>query len=61
MFSGLRIFFAEIRSHLKGTFFMEGHELELDEQAKMLGRLGYKNIKILNDLSGTKRYLRAEI
>lgn len=54
-------FFAEIRSHLKGTFFMEGHELELDEQAKMLGRLGFQNIKVLNDMSGTKRFLRATI
>lgn len=54
-------FFAEIRSHLKGTFFMEGHELELDEQAKMLGRLGFKNVKILNDLTGVKRFLKAEI
>ncbi len=54
-------FFAEIRSHLKGTFFMEGHELELDDQAKMLGRLGFQNIKVLNDMSGTKRYLKATI
>lgn len=53
-------FFQEIRSHLKGTFFMEGHELELDEQAKLLGRLGFKNVKVLNDLTGTKRFLRAE-
>lgn len=54
-------FFAEIRSHLKGTFFMEGHELELDEQSKMLGRLGFKNVKVLNDLTGVKRFLKAEI
>jgi release factor glutamine methyltransferase len=53
-------FFAEIRSHLKGTFFMEGHELELDEQGALLGRLGFKNVKVLKDLTGTKRYLRAE-
>lgn len=52
-------FFAEIRGHLKGTFFMEGHELELDEQAKMLGRLGFQNIQVLNDMTGIKRYLRA--
>lgn len=52
-------FFAEIRSHLKGTFFMEGHELEVEDQAKMLGRLGFQNIKVLNDMSGTKRYLKA--
>jgi release factor glutamine methyltransferase len=54
-------FFAEIRGHLKGTFFMEGHELELDDQAKMLGRLGFQNIKVFNDMTGIKRYLRANI
>lgn len=54
-------FFAEIRGHLKGTFFMEGHELELDDQAKMLGRLGFQDINVLNDMSGVKRYLRAKI
>lgn len=54
-------FFASIRSHLKGTFWMEGHELELDEQAKMLARLGFKDIQILNDLGGVKRYLKARI
>lgn len=54
-------FFAEIRGHLKGTFFMEGHELEVEDQAKMLGRLGFQNIKVLNDMTGTKRYIRASI
>lgn len=54
-------FFAEIRAHLKGTFFMEGHELEIDEQANMLGRLGFQNIKVLKDMSGVKRYLKANI
>jgi hypothetical protein len=38
---------------------MEGHELELDEQAKMLGRLGFKNVEVLKDLTQTKRYLKA--
>ena len=52
-------FFAEIRSHLKGTFFMEGHELELSNQSKMLERLGFKDIEVINDLSGVKRYLKA--
>lgn len=52
-------FFQSIRSQLKGTFFMEGHELEVEDQAKLLGRLGFKNISVLNDLSGTKRFLRA--
>lgn len=54
-------FFAEIRGHLKGTFFMEGHELELDDQATMLGRLGFQNIQVFNDMTGIKRYLRAKI
>jgi hypothetical protein len=40
---------------------MEGHELELEEQAKMLGRLGFQNVKVLNDLGGVKRYLKANI
>lgn len=53
-------FFAEIRGHLKGTFFMEGHELELDDQAKMLGRLGFRDIVVLNDLTGIKRFLKAQ-
>ena len=38
---------------------MEGHELELEEQAKMLGRLGFKDVVVLNDLTGKKRYVRA--
>lgn len=54
-------FFQEIRSHLKGTFFMEGHELELDGQAEMLKRLGFQNISVLKDLSGAKRFLRASL
>jgi release factor glutamine methyltransferase len=53
-------FFHAIRSHLKGTFFMEGHELEVDDQAKMLERLGFQNIKVLPDLTGTKRFLKAQ-
>jgi release factor glutamine methyltransferase len=52
-------FFQEVRSHLNGTFMMEGHELELDEQAIMLGRLGFQNVQILKDLTQTKRYLKA--
>lgn len=52
-------FFASIREHLKGTFFMEGHELELDDQAKLLSRLGFQKIEVLSDMAGTKRFLRA--
>jgi release factor glutamine methyltransferase len=54
-------FFQEIRSHLKGTFFMEGHEHELENQARMMERLGFSEIKVMKDLSGTNRYLRAVI
>ena len=53
-------FFQEVRSHLKGTFFMEGHELELDEQALILRRLGFQDVQVLNDLAGQKRFLRCE-
>ncbi len=53
-------FFQEVRSHLRGTFMMEGHELELDDQAKMLGRLGFQDIQVIMDLTGTKRYLKAK-
>jgi release factor glutamine methyltransferase len=52
-------FFQEVRAHLNGTFMMEGHELELDEQAKMLGRLGFSMVEVLKDLTQTKRYLKA--
>ncbi len=52
-------FFQEVRSHLNGTFMMEGHELELEEQSKMLGRLGFQNIQVINDLTGVKRYVKA--
>jgi release factor glutamine methyltransferase len=52
-------FFHEIRSHLKGTFFMEGHELEVEDQAKMLQKMGFSEVKVLKDLSGTNRYIRA--
>ncbi|MFP5387010.1 MAG: N5-glutamine methyltransferase family protein [Bacteriovoracia bacterium] len=54
-------FFQEVRSHLKGTFFMEGHELELEEQATILKRLGFQDVQVLNDLSGQKRFLKASI
>lgn len=53
-------FFAQIRGQLKGTFFMEGHELEVEKQAEVLGRLGFQKIQVLKDLTGVPRYLRAE-
>jgi len=52
-------FFQEIRSHLKGTFFMEGHELEVENQAKQLVRMGFSGVEVLKDLSGTPRYIKA--
>lgn len=52
-------FFSEIRSHLRGVFYMEGHELELDAQAEIMSKLGFKNVEVLRDLSGCKRYLEA--
>lgn len=54
-------FFMAIRASLHGTFFMEGHELEVEEQARLLGRLGFQDIQVLNDLSGVKRFIRASI
>lgn len=54
-------FFQEVKAHLNGTFFMEGHELELDDQSEMLRQLGFKNVQVLNDLTGTKRFLRGDI
>jgi release factor glutamine methyltransferase len=53
-------FFISIKNHLNGTFFMEGHELMLDEQAKILESLGFSAVSVIPDLTGTKRFLRAE-
>lgn len=52
-------FFLQIKEHLNGAFYMEGHELELDRQAEMLKGSGFKNVKVLNDMTGTKRFLFA--
>jgi len=54
-------FFAQIRGQLKGNFFMEGHKLEVEDQAKLLSRLCFKDVTVLKDLSGTNRFLRASI
>lgn len=53
-------FFQDVRTHLNGYFFMEGHELEVDEQAKILTRLGFQNVQVLKDLCGLPRFLKAE-
>jgi release factor glutamine methyltransferase len=58
--SWFKEFFQQVRHHLKGLFMMEGHELELDDQAKMLEELGFQKVEVLKDLSGAKRFLRAE-
>ena len=38
---------------------MEGHELEVENQAKMLVRMGFSGVEVLKDLAGTPRYIRA--
>ncbi len=52
-------FFVQIRSHLHGVFYMEGHEWELETQAEIIGKLGFTGIEVLRDLSGCKRFLKA--
>lgn len=54
-------FFKSVKAHLKGHFYMEGHELELDQQAKILNTLGFKNVEVINDMSNCKRFLHAFI
>ncbi len=54
-FEGL---FIEIRSHLNGTFYMEGHELEVERQAKKLAELGFTEVVILKDLTGSPRFIK---
>lgn len=60
--SWFQSFFTQVKKHLKpdGLFMMEGHELELDEQAKLLLELGFTNVSVLNDLAGAKRFLKAK-
>lgn len=53
-------FFQQVRAHLRGTFYMEGHELELDKLAEVLKRLGFSDVEVLNDLGGVKRFLKAK-
>ncbi len=54
-------FFLGIRSHLDGVFIMEGHELALEAQAKVLESLGFNSVRVIKDLTGVNRFLRAEI
>jgi len=53
-------FFQDIRNHLNGFFFMEGHELEVQNQAEILKRLGFQDVKVINDLTERPRFLKAE-
>jgi release factor glutamine methyltransferase len=52
-------FFRQVYDHLEGTFMMEGHELELETQAEQLRSIGFKDVSVLRDLTGTKRFLKA--
>jgi hypothetical protein len=56
-------FFKGVRERLKvgGSFFMEGHELELEKQALELESLGFKNIKVLSDLALRERYIQCTL
>lgn len=53
-------FFMGIKKHLHGTFMMEGHELEIEKQAHHLKALGFTNVRTLNDLSSTYRFIRGD-
>ena len=57
-----RTFFYQAAVLLKseGYFFMEGHEHHLDDLAKILKEFLFKKIEIKNDLSGRKRFLKAQ-
>ena len=54
-------FFKQVHHHLVAgaLFVMEGHELEVEKQSVMLESLGFKNVRVENDLSGRPRYLIA--
>ena len=52
-------FFDSVKLHLNGTFFMEGHELEIETQASILDHKGFKKIETIKDLSGRIRFLKA--
>ena len=57
-----KTFFTQVYEHLSlgGKFYMEGHELEVQEQSQMLSLCGFKNVRVLNDLHGAPRFLSAE-
>jgi release factor glutamine methyltransferase len=51
-------FFLDVRSHLSGVFYMEGHELEVNAQANKLEKLGFTDVTVMNDLAGSPRFIR---
>jgi release factor glutamine methyltransferase len=57
-----KTFFTQVFDHLNvnGKFYMEGHELEVEHQGKMLEECGFKNIKVMKDLLGSPRFLYAQ-
>ncbi len=56
------ILFKQISSSLSdnGYFYMEGHELELHEQKKQLELIGFQSVKVIQDLTGRDRFLKAQ-
>ncbi len=56
-------FFNGVKSALfqDGVFWMEGHELELESQAKMLECLNFRHVKIIQDLTQRPRFLKATL
>lgn len=51
-------FFTQVRAHLRGVFYMEGHELEVERQAKKLEELGFTEVAVLRDLSDAPRFIK---
>lgn len=55
------LFFTQVKTALNpgGTFMMEGHELELHDQANQLQSLGFQNVEVIKDYAGSDRFLKA--
>lgn len=56
-------FFIQIKNHLLsgGQFLMEGHELEIESQARMLSEMGFQDVAAINDWGGSPRFLKATL
>lgn len=54
-------FFIQVKARLSfgGEFWMEGHEQEVARQAETLKGLGFSNVEVLKDYTGSERFLRA--